>query len=207
MNLGTENEDCKLIFCIMRKNVFGRQFKRDTNERKALFKALMTSLVLKERIQTTEQKAKAIRGSVEKLVTKVKRRGDQALPYLLPYLHEDAVKKMMVDIAPRFTNRPGGYTRILRVGRRFNDDASLVLIEWVEKSTQVVVTKNKRQTKAAQTADMQASVETASPAKKEPKVKKSIQTKEKKVATEKMTTKAPKKAPKKATSQEKETKK
>jgi large subunit ribosomal protein L17 len=117
----------------MKKNVFGRQFKRDHNERKALFKGLMTSLVLHERIETTEEKAKAIKGSVEKLVTKAVKQGAASERLLLPYLHEDAVKKMITDIAPRFMTRPGGYTRIIRIGRRFNDDASMVVIEWVEK--------------------------------------------------------------------------
>ena len=62
----------------MRKQVFGRKFKRDANERKALLKGLMTDLVMKESIQTTEEKAKAIKGQVEKLVTKAKRKGENA---------------------------------------------------------------------------------------------------------------------------------
>lgn len=118
----------------MKKHVFGRQFKRDINERKSLFKNLMTQLVMHERIQTTEEKAKAIRGSVEKLVTHAKKKGIAATPQLLPYLHEDAVKRMIADVAPRFSTRPGGYTRIIKLGRRFGDDASTVIIEWVEKS-------------------------------------------------------------------------
>ena len=58
----------------MKKNVFGRQFKRDANERKALFKNLLTSLVMQERIQTTEAKAKAIKAAADKLVTRAKKR-------------------------------------------------------------------------------------------------------------------------------------
>ena len=57
----------------MRKNVFGRQLKRDTNERKALFKSLISSLVLTGGIKTTEEKAKAIRGDVDKIITKAKK--------------------------------------------------------------------------------------------------------------------------------------
>src|SRR5438046_1727281 len=113
----------------MKKNTFGRNLKRDFNERKALFRGLMTELVMHERIQTTEAKAKAIRGSVEKLVTKAKRKGPGAKALLLPYLYEDAVVKMMAEIAPRFANRPGGYTRTIRLGRRFQDNAPTVFIE------------------------------------------------------------------------------
>ena len=57
----------------MKKNVFGRKFKRDRNERKALFKSLMSSLILNERIETTEAKAKAIKGDVDKLITRAKK--------------------------------------------------------------------------------------------------------------------------------------
>lgn len=117
----------------MRKKIYGRQFKRDFNERKALFKGLMTSLVMHERIETTEEKAKAIQGSVEKLVTKSKKKGTAAKSLLLPYLSEDAVEKMFNEIAPRYTNRNGGYTRIIKLGRRFGDNAKVAIIEWVEK--------------------------------------------------------------------------
>lgn len=119
----------------MKKNTFGRQFKRDHNERKALFNGLMNQLILHERIQTTEQKAKAIKGSVEKLVTKAKIKGMQAVPQLLPHLSEEAVKKLVNDISPRFKNRPGGYTRLIRLGQRFGDNASVVIMEWTEVGT------------------------------------------------------------------------
>lgn len=114
----------------MRKNVFGRQLKRDTNERKALFKSLMSALVLKERIKTTEEKARAIRGQVEKLVTKAKIKGEAARSILSAYLLPNALDKMIKEIAPRFKERPGGYTRIIKLGRRFGDDAMMVLMEW-----------------------------------------------------------------------------
>lgn len=118
----------------MRKNVFGRQLKRDKNERKALFKSLMSALVLKERIKTTEEKAKAIRGQVEKLVTKAKKKGEAASSLLSSHLLPGAVEKMIKNVAPRFQNRPGGYTRIVKLGRRFGDNARMALMEWVEPS-------------------------------------------------------------------------
>lgn len=122
----------------MRKQVFGRHLKRDINERKALFKGLMSSLVMYEKIQTTEQKAKAIRAKTDKLVTAAKKGGLQATSLLQPYLTSVAVKKLMTDITPRFADRQGGYTRIIRIGRRFNDDATMVQMEWVEKSRAIV---------------------------------------------------------------------
>lgn len=115
----------------MRKNVFGRQFKRDTNERKALFKSLISSLVLTGRIKTTEEKAKAIRGDVDKIITKAKK-GEIARRILQSYLFRDAVDKVISDIAPRFLDRLGGYSRITKMGRRLSDNASMVLMEWVE---------------------------------------------------------------------------
>lgn len=145
----------------MKKNTFGRQFKRDANERKALFKGLMTQLVIHERIETTEEKAKAIKASIEKLVTKAKIQGMAAERLLLPYLHADAVKKMIDVIGPRFVQRPGGYTRIIRIGRRFNDDASLVLIEWVEKTEKVQTksTKSGKGNDAKSTEKVESSAE------------------------------------------------
>lgn len=172
----------------MRKNVFGRQFKRDTNERKALFKNLMTSLVLYDQIKTTEAKAKAIRGSVEKLVTKAKKKGDLATPLLLPYLHESAVKRMLREIAPRFTNRPGGYTRIIRLGKRLGDDATEVIIEWVEKGVVKPATK-----KSKKTAVVESTLEVKEANKKE---KKSV-VKKKEKKTEKKTVKKTKQEEKK----------
>lgn len=124
----------------MRKQVFGRHFKRDTNERKAMFKSLASALVMHERIETTEEKAKAIRGSVEKMVTKAKKRDSvMAVRLLSPELTSPAVKKMIASIAPRFSTRDGGYTRIIKKGNRFNDNASMVLLEWVEKASAVAV--------------------------------------------------------------------
>jgi large subunit ribosomal protein L17 len=123
----------------MRKNVFGRQFKRDANERKALFKNLLTSLVLEERIQTTPAKAKAIRAAADKLITKAKKGGQDALRTLAPDVNHNAVVKIVNDIAPRFANRQGGYTRIIKLGsNRVADNAPQVLMEWVERPVAVV---------------------------------------------------------------------
>lgn len=116
----------------MRKNVFGRQLKRDKNERTALFKSLMSSLVLYGKITTTESKAKAIKGQVDKLITRVKRNTGNPSSFLNTYLIGQAGEKLVSEIVPRFSKRTSGYTRLIKLGRRFSDNASTVIMEWVE---------------------------------------------------------------------------
>lgn len=123
----------------MKKNVFGRKFNRDTNERKALFKGLISSLVLNERIKTTEPKAKAIKADVDKVITKVKKNGELARRLLAGILNPQALEKLVNDVAPRFKERNGGYTRIIRIGRRFGDNAMEVVMEFTEKPKAVIV--------------------------------------------------------------------
>lgn len=122
----------------MRKQVFGRQLQRDANERKALFKSLMDSLVIYESIQTTEAKAKAIKGQFEKAVTKAKKGGVEAEKALQAYFSLPTLKRLMTEIAPRFATRPGGYTRIIKVGNRLRDNAKMVVLELVEKKQPVI---------------------------------------------------------------------
>lgn len=146
----------------MRKNVFGRQLKRDTNERKALFKGLASSLVIHERIQTTEEKAKAVRPLVEKLVTKARVGDTKAHSLIQPYLNAPALKKMLTDIAPRFKDRPGGYTRIIKMGPRLQDNADVVILEWVEKAPKITaVVPAAAKSKATKAEGKTATVEAA----------------------------------------------
>src|SRR3990167_6017139 len=116
----------------MKKNVFGRKLKRDKNERKALFKSLMSSLILHERIQTTEEKAKAIKPDIEKLVTKAKKATDSSMDAIRASINPNAFEKFIKEVAPRFAARNGGYTRIIRLNQRLGDQAQMVLIEWTE---------------------------------------------------------------------------
>ena len=116
----------------MRKQVFGRRFKRDRNERKALFSGLISSLILKGRITTTVEKAKSIKPSIEKLITKAKKDEQTARRLLQSELKPFEVDKMVTQIAPGFKNRAGGYTRIIKTGNRFSDNASMAVMEWVE---------------------------------------------------------------------------
>jgi len=128
----------------MNKNVFGRKLGRDREERKALFKSLMSSLILKEGIKTTEAKAKAIKPEIEKLVTKAKSMEKGARLVLEKSLSKDAYDKIIKEIGPRFAKRQGGYTRIIKLGERFGDNSPLVLIEWVEKAEIVIPTKEEK---------------------------------------------------------------
>lgn len=172
----------------MKKNVFGRKFKRDRNERKALFKALLSSLVLHKKINTTEEKAKAIKGQADKLVTKVKRSGSNILTarkLISPYLIPAAMETFIQEIVPQFADRAGGYTRVVRLGKRFNDDAKMVAMEWVN-ITAAAIIPNGEVKKIAKAAKKEAKVskepqETKVKEKKvEPKEKKEKVKKEKK---------------------------
>jgi large subunit ribosomal protein L17 len=129
----------------MRKRIFGSRLKRDTNQRKLLFRSLMRSLVLVGKIKTTEAKAKAIKGEIEKLVTKAKKKNNGARQLLMSRLADDlVVDKIISEIAPKFVSRPGGYTRILKLGRRLKDAAPMVMLTWVEEVTATSFEEPKR---------------------------------------------------------------
>jgi len=157
----------------MRKNVFGRQFKRDANERKALFKNLLTSLVMEERIKTSTAKAKAIKAAADKLITKAKKAlpagrqgGRDAYRALEAEVNHHAVIKLIDDIAPRFAGRAGGYTRIIKIGNRVADNAPESVMEWTEKKVvKAIVTKKETSSSASSenrraTADKEEKKET-----------------------------------------------
>ncbi len=118
----------------MRHKVKKKKFDRTKEQRLALYRSLARALILEERIETTVERAKALRSFVEKLVT-LGKKGDLASRRraleLLPDRH--VVKKLFEDIAPRFEGRNGGYTRIVKLpNRRKGDGAELAIIEWVE---------------------------------------------------------------------------
>ena len=109
-----------------------RKLGRNSSARKALFKSILTSFFRYGRIETTEAKAKEIRGLADRLITLAKR-GDlsarrQAIASLAD---EDVVRKLFGEIAGKYTDRQGGYTRILKMGPRRGDAAPMVLIELV----------------------------------------------------------------------------
>ncbi|HMS22452.1 MAG TPA: 50S ribosomal protein L17 [Candidatus Levybacteria bacterium] len=127
----------------MRKRVFGKKLKRTTNQRKALFRSLTQALVLHGRIKTTEAKAKAIKGEIEKLITYAKNHKENAYNHLQHHVHPKTAEGI-ITIAPVFENRPGGYTRIIRIGGRKKDNAAMVLLEFVEKTQSVIIEEPKK---------------------------------------------------------------
>jgi len=121
----------------VRKRFKGSKLNRNAAQRKALYRGLMVSLVEHGQIKTTLAKAKAVRPSLEKLVTLAKK-GDLAsrrrLLGLVP--NKEIVKKMLQEVGPRFKNRPGGYLRIVKLGPRPSDQTEMARLEWVEKEVQ-----------------------------------------------------------------------
>ncbi|MDD5043291.1 MAG: 50S ribosomal protein L17 [Patescibacteria group bacterium] len=110
----------------------GKILDRAKAARGALLRSLATSFILYEKIKTTEAKAKALRPFVEKLITKGKRNNLTVRRELLSILYtESAVKKILEDLAPRYKDRKGGYTRITKIIPRKGDGARMAKIEFV----------------------------------------------------------------------------
>ncbi len=123
----------------MRHRKKGRQLGRNTKHRRALYRNLITSLLEHERIETTEAKAKELRGLTDRMITLGKLGTLHARRRALQVLRtKESVEKLFNDVAGRFQNRPGGYTRIIRTRRRPGDAAELVAIELVEKQGKAV---------------------------------------------------------------------
>lgn len=117
----------------MRHNARVKHFGRKTGPRKALFRGLVNSLVENGRIKTTLAKAKELRRHVEKAITVGKKQTLHARRLLLSrYPNEKVVSMIMSDIAPRFQDREGGYTRILKLGMRPGDRAEMAYIQFVD---------------------------------------------------------------------------
>jgi len=124
----------------MRHHVSGYQLNRNKDQRKALRRTLIKQLFEHNRIQTTQAKAKAIRGDAEKLITLAKNSAKgsdidkvNARRLAASSLNDaEIVKKLFDDVAPRFENRSGGYTRMIKLGQRAGDSADMVVLELVE---------------------------------------------------------------------------
>jgi len=116
----------------MRHKVAGRKLGRSTAHRRALYRNLVTDLLGYEKIVTTEAKAKEVRGLAEKMITLGKEGGlhsrRQALAFIID---KKVVVKVFTELAPRYAERPGGYTRIVKLGPRLGDGAPMVQLELV----------------------------------------------------------------------------
>jgi len=116
----------------MRHQVKKRYLRRDSAHRRALLRNLVTSFIDKERIRTTVAKAKAAKPIAEKMITLAKRNTLHARRQALAYIFQESVVKKLFDVVgPRFTERPGGYTRIVKLGLRAGDGADMALLEMV----------------------------------------------------------------------------
>ena len=116
----------------MRHRTSGRQRGRNTHHRRALFRSLVTSLLEHERIETTEAKAKEVRILADRIITLGKRGDLHARRRALAYVRtREVVGKVFTDLAGRFAERPGGYTRLIKTRRRVGDAARMVVIELV----------------------------------------------------------------------------
>lgn len=143
----------------MRHRNYGRKLSRNTEHRRALLRNLVTSLILEERIETTVAKAKAARSVAEQMIT-LGKRGDLHARRLAARtcMTPPAVAKLFEDLAKRYANRSGGYTRIVRSGWRKGDGADTALLELVgtealqklaEKRTRRAEVKRKKAEQAA----------------------------------------------------------
>jgi large subunit ribosomal protein L17 len=125
----------------MRHNVKGYKLNRSFGHRNSMRRTMIMQLFEHERIQTTLAKAKSIQSEAEKMITVAKnsRKGDDMVQInarrqvagALGNASSEIVKKLFDDIAPRFTSRPGGYTRLLKLGPRLGDNAEMVVLELV----------------------------------------------------------------------------
>jgi large subunit ribosomal protein L17 len=118
---------------LMRHQKTRNKLSRDSAHRKALLMNLSKEIIEHERIETTEAKAKAVKPEIEKLITLAKRGDLHARRQALSTLSQDkfAVHKLFTEVAPRYAERPGGYTRILKLGPRRIDATEMVFIELV----------------------------------------------------------------------------
>ena len=116
----------------MRHKQLSKRFDRPTDQRLALFRGMVTDLLRYEQIKTTEAKAKTIRGLAEKMITLGKSGSLPARRRALGYIYDkDVVAKVFDDLATRYADRPGGYTRLVKLGPRLGDGAPIVQLELI----------------------------------------------------------------------------
>jgi large subunit ribosomal protein L17 len=117
----------------MRHHRTGKKLGRDSAHRKALYANLTSSLIEHGRIRTTETKAKAVRPIAEKMITLGRDGSIHARRQALAYLRtQEVVHKLFSEVAPRFRDRPGGYTRVVKLGPRQGDAAAMAYLELVD---------------------------------------------------------------------------
>jgi large subunit ribosomal protein L17 len=117
----------------MNHRISAKKLNRTSSHRKALFKNMATALITHESIKTTLPKAKALRPIVEKLVTKARDGSLASRRHLLSILNDNSVvNKLIADLGPKYSSRPGGYLRIIKAGFRYGDMAPMAYIQFVD---------------------------------------------------------------------------
>lgn len=117
----------------MRHRVSGKRLDRDSGHRRALFRNLVTDLLRYEKITTTEAKAKEVRGLAEKMITLGKEGSLHSRRQVLSFVLDNKVAdKVFAELAPKYAERPGGYTQITKLGPRLGDNAAMVQLELVK---------------------------------------------------------------------------
>ena len=116
---------------IMKKRKIGRTLSRKRGVRKALLLSVARALAQKEKIQTTEAKAKEVSPLMDRLITRAKLDTLHTRRELLRYFDAKLVKKMVEEIGPRYRDRQGGYTRVIKTGPRKSDGAKMAIVELV----------------------------------------------------------------------------
>jgi large subunit ribosomal protein L17 len=116
----------------MRHKVAGRKLSRATDHRMALYRNLVTDLLRYEKVVTTEAKAKEARSLAEKVITLGKQKNLNARRQALSFVYDkDVVDKLFAELASRYAERPGGYTRVVKLGPRLGDGAPMAQLELV----------------------------------------------------------------------------
>ncbi len=117
----------------MRHKIAGRHLSRPSGHRRALYRNLVTDLLKREKIVTTEAKAKEVRGMAEKMITLGKRSGLQSYRQAISFITDKKVtEKIFTELGPRYKERPGGYTRLTKLEPRLGDGAPMVQLELVK---------------------------------------------------------------------------
>ncbi|UOR15058.1 50S ribosomal protein L17 [Qipengyuania aquimaris] len=118
----------------MRHKISGRKLQRKTGHRKALFRNMSAALIKHEQILTTQAKAKELRPYIEKLITLAKRGGLSNRRLAMSKLQDETQLKKLFDVlAERYSDRDGGYTRVIKAGYRDSDAAAMAVIEFVDR--------------------------------------------------------------------------
>ena len=141
----------------MRHQKAGRKLGRSAPHRSALYRNLVRELLARDRIETTDEKAKEIRRYADRMVTLGKQGTLAARRRAIAFLRDPkVVRRLFDDVAPRFTERPGGYTRVVKLGTRVGDAAKLSMIELTGTSESVESDKKRKRSRRAKKAPAEA---------------------------------------------------